>query len=265
MNGLVVTPVRLYSGAPDLHTIIDILSHPIINGLILGPVIGLLLSYFFMPPGAGNSIGKQYVTVNHVVINYPGANNVQNSDAFIPACLFVSLLVAGLIYLYVVFAYLAITILTTVAAGVVVMCVVGAVRTPENVVWFFVPAFISVVSVRFLQIAWENRQTLRSFHLPDRFVELPGILLQPAATWALLQASGIVAVAIVLVHAAVFASFYLPGGNRSGPRFNWRVRWLNIVRRFCGVFGVFMLVFMCGAAWLAVSVTAFRYITSGTF
>lgn len=248
-----------------METIVGILSHPIINGLILGPVIGLLLSYFFMPPSAGNNIGNQYVNVTHVVNNYHGTNSAQSTDAFIPVCLVVSLLVAGLVYLYVVFAYLAITILVTIAAGVVVMCVVGAVRTPGNVVWFFVPAFISVVSVRFLQIAWENRQTLRSFHLPGKFVELPGILLQPAATWALLQASGIVAVAIVLVHAAVFVSYYLLGGNRSGPRFNWQVRWLNIVRRFCGVFGAFMLVFMCGVAWLAVSGTAFRYITSGTF
>ncbi len=89
--------------------------------------------------------------------------------------------------------------------------------------------------------------------------------MQPAATWVFLQASGIFAVAILLVHAAVFVSYYLLGGNRSGLGFNWQVRWLNIVRPFCGVFGAFMLVFMCGAAWLAVSGSAFRYITSGTF
>ncbi len=248
-----------------MQTIIDILSDPIINGLILGPLIGLLLSCFFMPPSAGNSIKKQYVTVNYVAISYHGTNRIQNADAFIPACFFVSVLAAGLIYLYVVFAYLAITILTSVAAGVVVMCVVGVVRTPGNVICFFVPTAISAISICLLQIAWENRQTLWSFHLPGRFVELPRVLLQPAATWALLQASGIVAVAIALVHAAVFVSYYLQGGNRSGPRFNWQVRWLNMVRRFCGGFGVFMLVFTCGAAWLGLSGTAFHYITNGAF
>ncbi len=246
-------------------SISDILSDPIINGLILGPLIGLLLSYFFMPPSAGNSIGKQYVTVNYVAINYHGTNRIQNTDSFIPAFLFVSVLAAGLIYLYVVFGYLAITILTTVAAGIVVMCVVGVVRTPGNSTWFFVPAAISAISICLLQTAWENRQTLRSFHLPDKFVELPTVLLQPAASWALLQASGIVAVAIVLVHAAVFGSYYLQGGNRSGHRFNWQVRWLNMVQSFCGVFGVFMLVFTCGTAWLGLSGTAFRYITNGAF
>ncbi len=143
--------------------------------------------------------------------------------------------------------------------------VVGVVRTPGNVTCFFVPAAISAISIYLLQIAWENRQTLRSFHLPGKFVELPRVLLQLAATWALLQASGIVAVAVVLVHAAVFVSYYLQGGNSSGPRFNWQVRSLNMVRRFCGVFGVFMLVFTCAAAWLGLSGTAFRYITNGAF
>lgn len=265
VNGLIVTPVRLYLGAPDMQAIIDFLSHPIINGLILGPIIGLILSYFFMPPSAGNNIGKQYVNVTHVVINYHGTNSAQSADAFIPACLAVSLLAASLVYLYVVFAYLAITILTAMAVGVVVMCVVGGVRTPGNVIWFFVPAFASGSGICLLQIAWDNRQAMQSFHLPGKLVELPGVLLQPAATWALLQGSGIIAVAIAFFHAAVFTSYYLLGGNRAGPRFSWQVRWLTMVQGSCGVFGAFMLVFVCGAAWLSVSDNAFRYITSGTF
>ncbi|MCZ7447276.1 hypothetical protein O8B93_06710 [Agrobacterium rhizogenes] len=79
-----------------METIVGILSHPIIGGLILGPIIGFLLSYFFMPPSAGNNIGNQYVNVTHVVNNYQATNSVQRADGFIPVCLFVSLLAAGL-------------------------------------------------------------------------------------------------------------------------------------------------------------------------
>ena len=254
-----------------MASVLEILSSPIMNGLILGPLMGCLFGMILMPKRNSNIVNNHQNNIyftTHIKHVYPDYSQGQATQVG-PLVLFFGALLIGLVYLYFHFALIAMTVLQTVAFAIIAKIMIGAVsavfRFPSSIApifWLFFPLSASGANICIVQIAWHNRNAITSFYLPESLRQLPQFLEQPIFMWVLFQALGLIAVGTSLVFVTLFASHHLICGGNYGSysQTSWQMRWLGATRPFSGIFGVFILAVTCITAWIFISGLAYHYI-----
>lgn len=259
----------------------QLLVHPISNGLILGPLMGLFLSWLFMP--STNSRSQAGIQANELSLNqaityydqrvihiYPKTS--QNTDATpLPFIVSGAILCLLIIFLYIWHGQIAIEVIRWLLAGlVIILCLSAGIRGYvtgrfSGMAWLLtlaVPVLVALFQLWLMETAERFLLAYAGMPRPRNLVELFRFWGREQLIWILLQGLGLAASITSLVVSCLFASHYLlladyADDARQQP---WRFRWLRATGPLRGIRGVVAMVVTSIFAWFTISGMAYGYI-----